>query len=304
MAHKLPIGPRTLKTALAVVFSMVLASFFGELSIFPALSAIAVMSRAFTDGLQECRNQAVGITIGGILGCHTCLVCPDPPILLMGVGVVVVIFLCTSLHVAFSCSLSCAIFIIACMTEPNEVVASTLTRLFHTAIGLSVGLSINYLIVPYDNRAAMVRLLRRLLELLPDYLHQCLYQGLHPDLTALEDILDTVHRELATYRRQRFRRRAFHQQEAAYLAGCCQLAERAVHELTALCTLDAVGTPDPSNLQRLTVLGVLPEPLALPGKPCDSDTDTVTNYHLRMLLDAAGFLEGLLLEWQDAPKAP
>ena len=60
------IGLRTLKTALAVTVSLLIASLLGDLSIFPALSAFAVMARTFEEGLQECRNQAVGIAIGGI----------------------------------------------------------------------------------------------------------------------------------------------------------------------------------------------------------------------------------------------
>ena len=47
------IGLRTIKTALAVMLSLFLASLFGELSIFPGLASIAVMSRTFDDGLRE-----------------------------------------------------------------------------------------------------------------------------------------------------------------------------------------------------------------------------------------------------------
>ena len=65
---KFRLGLRTVKTTIAVIISLFIASLFGELSIFPALAAISVMSRTFDEGLRECRNQAVGIFIGGVFG--------------------------------------------------------------------------------------------------------------------------------------------------------------------------------------------------------------------------------------------
>ena len=100
------IGLRTVKTALSVMVSLFLASMFGKLSIFPALASGSVMSRTFEEGLLECRTQAVGICIGGILGCLTVLLATNPPIWVISLGVMVIIFLCSSLRVVFSCSLS------------------------------------------------------------------------------------------------------------------------------------------------------------------------------------------------------
>ena len=151
MRPRFRLGLRTVKTALSVMLSLSIASFFGELSIFPALASISVMSRTFNEGLRECRNQAVGILIGGLFGCAAAFFFPSPPIWVMGIGVMLIIFLCASFHVGFSCSLSCAIFIVACMTEQDQVLSNVLLRFYHTAIGLGTGLAINYLIVPYKN---------------------------------------------------------------------------------------------------------------------------------------------------------
>lgn len=288
------IGLRTIKTALAVVVSMLVASLFGPPSIFPALSAIAVMSRTFQEGLQECRNQAVGICIGGVLGCVTVLLCPSPPIWLMGLGVIVIILLCTTLHVTFSCSLSMAIFIVACMTEAGEVVSSTLTRLFHTGIGLGIGLAINYLIVPYDNSSKIYSILRRIADCLPSYLDTCVVQGLYPDLGELDGLLERLHYELGIYHHQRFRKRAQHEEEYMYMNGCAQLAERIQQELTALCCLDVLGNPDQDNRFRLRCLGLeLPES-GVPPRRSGAEDDVVLNYHLQKLLEARTFLMELL----------
>lgn len=288
------IGLRTVKTALAVILSLLISSLFGELSIFSALAAIAVMSRTFDEGLQECRNQAVGILIGGLFGCFTATVFPDPPIWGIGLGILLIIAACSSLHVVFSCSLSCAIFIVACMTEPELVIPNTLLRLFHTAIGLLVGLLINYFIVPYNNSRQIYRLMEELLAALPPYLDQCMLHQLYPDLRPMDLKLERLHYEMTVYRHQRFLRRKQHRAEYTYMYGCVQLAERLHQELTLLCSMDRTGIPDNDTLCQLRSLGLeLPEG-GIPNYGCTEEDNIVTNYHLKKLLEAQGFLRQLL----------
>jgi len=288
------IGLRTFKTALAVIISMFLASLFGELTIFVPLSAIAVMSKTFSEGLQECRVQAVGILIGGILGCLTAMILPNPPILFMGIGVIVIIFLCTSLKVAFSCGLSTAIFLVACLSEPELVFINTMTRLIHTAIGLVTGLIINYAIVPYDNSKKIYDLLQQLLDPVPSFLESMLCFGLYPDLSVLNELMHQLENELSIYRRQRFHKKELHEQEYSYLCGCVRLAVRVKRELETLLALDQTGIPAAENIERLRQLN-MDLPAIFPGTE-DPKIATVTNYHLSKLLDARGHLVELLEE--------
>lgn len=290
------IGLRTIKTALAVMLSLFLASLFGELSIFPALASIAVMSRTFDDGLRECRCQALGILIGGFFGCLTAFLCPVPPIWVMGLGVMAIIFLCSSFHVGFSCSLSCAIFIVACMTEADQVFHDVLVRLFHTAIGLTVGLSINYLVIPYNNAKKIYSLLQELIDFLPDCLDDCVFHGLYPDLSPLDRLVERLHYEMSIYHHQRFLRKRVHRDEYIFLCGCMQLAERIQQELKAICTMDCIGQPDADNLLYLRFLGLEVPEDGLPGRHSTDQDDAVTNYHLQKLLEARTYLLRLLQE--------
>lgn len=290
------LGLRTVKTALAVIISLFISSQFGDISIFSALAAISVMSRTFDEGLQECRNQTVGIFIGGLFGCITALLFPDPPIWGIGLGTLLIIFACSSFHVVFSCSLSCAIFIAACVTERELVIPNTLLRLVHTAIGLVVGLLINYLIVPYNNSRQIYRLMEELLSELPACLDQCVLQQLYPDLRPLDLKLERLHYEMTIYRHQRFLRRRQHREEYIYMCGCVQLAERIHQELTLLCSMDQTGVPEQDTLLRLQELGLeLPEG-GLQAHGCTGEDSIVTSYHLKKLLDARGFLQQLLAE--------
>ena len=294
MRPRFRIGLRTIKTALSVMLSLYLASFFGELSIFPALASVSVMSRTFDDGLRECRNQAVGIVIGGVFGCGTVFLLPDPPIWVMGLGVMVIIFICASFHMGFSCSLSSAIFIVACMTDPDQVASSVLTRLFHTAIGLGTGLAINYLIVPYNNSKKIYELLEDLTEQIPDCLDQCIWKGLRPDLTPMDELIARLDYEMSIYRHQRFFRKRLHRDEFVYMNGCLQLGKRIHQELWTLCAMDRTGMPDADNFLQLRRLGLEAPETGLPVRNNTPEDDAVTNYHLRKLLEARLFLLQLL----------
>ena len=296
MRPRFRLGLRTIKTALSVMLSLYIASFFGELSIFPALASVSVMSRTFNEGLRECRNQAVGIVIGGIFGCAIAYLVPHPPIWVMGLGVMFIIIFCASFHVGFSCSLSCAIFIVACMTEPSQVADSVLTRLFHTAIGLGTGLIINYLIVPYNNSPKIYELLQELADSVPRYLEQRFMQDLNPDLAPMDDLLDRLDYELTIYRHQRFLKKQLQHDEYSYMNGCMQLAHRIHQELLVLCSMERVGLRTPELLQALLDSGVSLPDSGLPNHVPTPEENTVTSYHLKHLLDARKFLLEMLTD--------
>lgn len=291
---KFRIGLRTVKTTLAVILSLFVASLFGELSIFPALASISVMSRTFDEGLKECRNQAVGIFLGGVFGCVTATAFPNPPIWGIGLGILLIMVACASFNVVFSCSLSCAIFIVACMTEEQLVIPNTMIRLFHTAIGLIIGLLINYLIVPYNNSEKIYDLMEELLEDLPAYLDQSILHQLYPDLTPVDTIIERLHYEMTIYRHQRFIRQKLHRDEYTYMNGCLQLAERIHQELTLLCHMDRTGIPNEDNLFHLRCLDLEIPEVWPSGSSCTENETIVTNYHLNKLLEARAFLSQML----------
>jgi len=293
---KFRIGLRTVKTALAVIISLFVSSLFGEVSIFPALASIAVMSRTFDEGLKECRNQAVGILIGGLFGCFTAFFCPNPPIWGIGLGILLIMVACASFHVVFSCSLSCAIFIVACMTEQDLVITNTLIRLFHTAIGLSVGLLINYLVIPYNNSRKIYELMEELIADLPSYLEQCIFLRLYPDLSPIEALIERLHYEMTIYRHQRFLRKKPHRDEYTYMSGCAQLAERISQELILLCRMDRTGVPDSEQMQMLLDLGLKLPDTGIPEADYTEEESIVTNYHLKKLLNARVFLQQMLAD--------
>ena len=291
---RMRVGLRTLKTALAVVLSLFLVSLFGEPSIFPALAAIAVMSPTFEDALRECRSQAVGIVLGGVLGCAAVRLWPDPAIWFMGLGVILIFSFCAARRLEYAGALSCCIFLSACLNGADTAVADTVTRLLHTAVGLAVGLGVNTLVLPYDNRPRILKLLRQACDELPEELRQCVLLRHYPDLSSRGELLSRLHYELRIYSHQLLPRGRDRSGEIAFLSGCAQLAERMVQELFAISCMDALGAPSAENRARLAGLGLPDAPDGAPDAGAQDADTTVFNYHLEKLLDAHDYLRALL----------
>ncbi|MBR3867525.1 MAG: hypothetical protein IKM54_07020 [Butyricicoccus sp.] len=287
------VGLRTLKTALAVGLALYVVSLFGEISIFPALAAIAVMSPTFEDALRECKSQGVGILIGGVLGCTAVKLWPGCPIWFMGLGVVLILSFCAARHLEYAGALSCCIFLAACVGASETVIMDTVQRLLHTATGLAVGLGVNTLILPYDNRPRILQLLRQACDEVPAELGECILNHHYPDMNECETLIARLHYELRIYSHQLLDGRNDRTAETAYLTGCVQLAERMVQELYAISCMDTIGAPTGENCARLAAIGMPVSSAAADGQNADV---VVANYHLGKLLDSRDYLMSMLDE--------
>ena len=289
----LHVGLRTFKTALAVTIALLITRLINSYSpIFAGLGAIVAMTRTMREAIDAAKTQFVGVILGGIVGVLLLLISPSPPVLLVGAGVLAVLCLCALFKLYYAMSLAAIIVLSVCVSTTGNEIVDLAYRLVDTAIGLSVGLGVNMLIKPYNNRPRVIQLFWKLVNRLPAYLDDCVIKDLYPDLSGYEMDLRTLAAELDIYRRQHFRKKGVHEQDSVFLQGLYQLAECIYQELCALCCMDSIGKPLPENLERLRDLGIeIP-----PELPCQdgNEKNIVTNYHLNRILDARDFLIDLL----------
>ena len=69
--YRFRVGLRTVKTALAVIISMVLVYFYGTSDsrlIFAMLGAMAAVQPTFKESWESCLTQIVGVLFGAVLG--------------------------------------------------------------------------------------------------------------------------------------------------------------------------------------------------------------------------------------------
>jgi uncharacterized membrane protein YgaE (UPF0421/DUF939 family) len=135
------LGLRTVKTAAAAVLAMVLVGLYGanESNVFFAImGAMVVMEPTFNGSVEACLNQIVGVTFGAAMGLLL-FALRLPPLVALGIGIVLVIVLYNGLKIRFSPTLACFMVVTLCIDPGLHPVTYALERLWDTAIGLVVG---------------------------------------------------------------------------------------------------------------------------------------------------------------------
>lgn len=143
------IGARMIKTALAVVFCIVVDSFLKEGSGFlSATSAIITMQSTFQDSFSKGKTRILGTFFGALLGYLFALIAPGN-ILLIGIGIIILIYCFNYLEWDTGIIISCVVFLLIMMEQSDtNILSYSINRLVDTTIGIIIALSVNYLIMP------------------------------------------------------------------------------------------------------------------------------------------------------------
>lgn len=290
------LGTRVVKTAIAVTLSVFLIRFFttDDLSVFYAgFGALIAMDTTFSNSLRQGLTQLIGVLAGTVMGYLSVLLFPSmTPAWMAGLGVLLLIVLCNALKLSFSASLSCIIFLSACLTPTDDIVRDSLFRLRDSSLGIGIALVVNALIRPYNNKKRILALLGRLRAQIPGDIEQIVVKEQFPDLQESVAILRQLDRELNLYHSQHF----FHRKhdDEALLRGCYQLAQRMLQEMEAICGMDCLGDLAMESAAVMQELGMeLPE-AGLPERKCTRHDTIVMNYHLDKLLSAYQYLGELM----------
>ena len=143
-------GYRVLKTVIAATLTLLVCSRFSEMSpVLALMGAYCAMGRTIRESWTGCLNQMVGVLVGSVLGFLLLHVLPDPPTLVIGLSLFVVIGLCNLLHVSYAVFLSSVIFISVCSGASQ--LPDILARVRDVSIGLAFGLAVNIFVHPYAN---------------------------------------------------------------------------------------------------------------------------------------------------------
>ena len=289
-------GLRMVKTAISVILSIVLVRQFAEepLSVFyAAFGALISMETTFSKSIMQGLTQLIGVLAGTVVGYLSVFLFPEiTPAWFIGIGVLLLLLLSNTFNLSFSASLSCIIFLSACLMPTDNILRDSLLRLRDTSVGLGIALAVNALIRPYNNKKRILYLLRKLIRQVCADLEQMVVREQYPNLQECVDLLRHIDRENELYHSQRF----FHRKNncEALLGGCQQLAHRMVEELEAICGMDSPGDLATENAAVMQQLGMeLPE-AGLSSRKCTRHDTIVMNYHLDKLLSAYQYLNELI----------
>ena len=280
------VGLRTVKTAAAVVISIVIVYFYGATPskvIFAMLGAMATVMPTFRESLQSCISQIIGVLFGAVVGILL-LALELHTLVVAGVGVLLVITLYNFFGIHYSPSLACLIVVTLGITPDVEPVSYALTRIWDTAIGMAVGMLINTLVFPYDNSKQIRALAESLDKDLIEFLEE-MFDGddILPDTEKMTKKITDMARMTTIFSNQMLFLKLRRQKEELEVFRTC---EGKVRELLArMEVLSRMGHPgrlDEENRRRLTACGAD----ILDQRPLDSvlERDVVTNYHVRQIL--------------------
>lgn len=300
------IGLRTWKTVAAVIIAMVIVDAYGATTsklFFAMLGAMAAVQPTFRESVESCLTQIVGVLFGALIGILL-LALRLPPLVMTGIGIVVVITLYNAFGIRFSPSLPCMIVVTLCTTEVPSPVEYALTRVWDTAIGLGVGMAVNTLVFPYDNSRQIRTLAESLDEEVIRFLED-MFDGddVLPDSKAMTRTIDNMARQLNIFSNQKLLLRLRRQQEELELFRTCEGKGREM--LARLEILSRMGRPgrlNEENRRRLKACGARIRDTRVLKNP--QERDMVTNYHVRQILSIrVDLLEALkMLKKEEALK--
>ena len=283
---RMPFGLRTLKTAAAIILSMVVVDFYGATSsklIFAMLGAMTAVQPTFKESLEASLAQIVGVLFGAIAGIGLLLL-PLPPLVLTGIGIILVITLYNALRIRFSPSLPCFIVVMLCVTPDILPLEYATGRIWDTAIGLAIGLLINTLVFPYDNSRQIRRTIEGLDRELLRFLEE-MFDGdlVMPDPARMEQKVGDMARQLTIFTNQRlFLRRRSQKQEIESFLVCQGKARELLARMEILSRMEQPGRLNRRNLRDLRSCGANiadTQPLKNP-----KERDIVINYHVSQIL--------------------
>lgn len=284
--HRPRIGLRTLKTAAAVIVSIVIVDSYGATTskvILAMLGAMAAVQPTFTESLESCLTQIVGVLFGALAGIIL-LALPLPPLVATGTGIVLVITAYNAFRIRFSPSLPCLIVVTLCMGGETSPVAYAVGRIWDTAIGLGVGMLINTLIFPYDNsrqiRSTMEALDKELIRFLEE-----MFDGDEelPDVKEMDGITAAIARQLRVFSNQKLIGHLSRQKQQIEVFRLCESkARELLARMEILSHVGRLGRLDEENRRRLKACGAD----IRDERPLDAvqEKDVVTNYHVRQIL--------------------
>ena len=283
---KFKIGLRTAKSAAAVMIAMATVYFFGVTTsriVFAMLGAMEAMQPTLKASLRSCLTQVTGVISGALfglilsaLGLH--------PLITAGIGIVLVISIYNAFRIQFSPSLPCLILVIICTTPDIAPFVYACSRIWDTLIGFAVGITINALVFPYDNRKQIRYTLESLDQELIRFLED-LFDGDEclPDAKLMAEKVSIMASQMSVFSDQKILRHLKQQKEDSCSFETCEKdARELLARMEILSHMETPGLLTEENRQALMDCGAVIRDERVLTEP--TERDIVVNYHIKQIL--------------------
>ncbi|QZY54159.1 FUSC family protein [Crassaminicella profunda] len=194
---KFKIGMRNIKTALAVSLCVLISELLKlEYPFYAAIAAIISMGNSITNSFKVGKNRMMGTSVGAFIGLMFASIQPNN-VLLCGLGIIVVIYICNLLKWNKSITIAGIVFMaIMVNLDGQSPIRYSVNRIIDTFIGISVALVVNYLFFPYDYKHKILKGYNTITSKASLIINQMICLGMNVDLGDLKREIGDLNKEL------------------------------------------------------------------------------------------------------------
>ncbi len=185
------IGLRNIKTALAVVLTVVILRIFSsETYFFAPIAAIITMQNTVYSSFKTGLNRMIGTTIGAIIAIIAVKLSVNVMVntILIFVGIVLVIYLCNVFNFKKSSAIACIVFLmITLYADKIAPIEYGVRRLLETFMGIMIVLAVNFVVSPNESQKRLYEYYDKLKEQVNEIFKNIILDGDNPRLFTLRD---------------------------------------------------------------------------------------------------------------------
>lgn len=197
---KTGIGMRNVKTGIAVLLCVAISRLMGlESPFFAAIAAVISMENSITNSIMTGKNRMMGTFVGALAGLAFAYIEPNN-VLLIGAGIIIVIYICNLFKWNKSVSIACVVFI-AIMINMNgkSPLIYSVNRLIDTLIGIVIAILVNYFIFPYTSAGSILKKYHMVSDRVFSAVSSFVGGSDNVDLDVLKDHMDSLAKQLEMY---------------------------------------------------------------------------------------------------------
>jgi len=146
-------GMRNIKTAIAVVISILISKLFKmEYPFYAAIASVICMQSSIENSIETGKNRMLGTVVGALFG-FICAVIAPGNVFLLGLGIVGVIYVCNIFKWNNSASIGCVVLCAIMLNlKEGSALLYSVNRIFDTFVGITVAVAVNNFISPPNEK--------------------------------------------------------------------------------------------------------------------------------------------------------
>lgn len=286
------LGMRTIKTVFAITLTIILAKLLNLKSpFFAGIAAMLAMQTSVSESFEKGKERVYGTVLGGVIALVFSIIAFDN-ILFISLGILIIIYISNIVGWKKSAQMSMIVFLSIMLNyEEGNRVAYVFNRILDTIIGLAIGTSINYFIVPPKVEGELEELLKNMYKEIIEMLQSIIWKEEQVSLEDLKKYLNDTEESYNIFKK-----------EIKYKLGkkdtipdpevMFDLFEKIYNHLSIICKIDKKPYIDIENKEHLEK--IFNKQIAKQTEANIEEIDIVYNYHLENILIKLSLIESML----------